>query len=466
MRHLAAALALATACTHAAPPAVAPEYDPPYTGTYRLVVEPHRALADEPIRVTLDGLRAAQRVTLRAQVVDGAGVAWASEVLFRANAEGRVDTAEHAPIAGSYSGVDPGGLLWSMRAVGAEPGSDPRFSTEGLARAIVAVSALADGRELAHAETERVYPWAPGALARETLDGRLHGTLWHPRGGHDLPAILIIGGSGATPQTKRAALLAARGYAVLDLQYFGQEGLPRWLVEIPLEYFAGGLDWLRAHGAIDPARIGVFGSSKGAEAALLLGTLDPEIRALSAYLPSFVVWQGLSLNVFDQGSSWALEGEPLAYVPLRLSAGALWRTAKVLVGRPVAVRSSYAEGLQNLAAVRAATIPVERTRGAILLVSGTDDQVWPSTEMSEMVVARLDEQHFPYPYRHLAFEGAGHGLGIPGFPRSRSPVSSWSGDAGRLLHGGSAAADERASAGGWAATIDLFRVHLQERPRS
>ena len=83
----------------------------------------------------------------------------------------------------------------------------------------------------------------------------------------------------------RSALLAARGYAVLDLMYFGRDPLPRELIEIPLEYFAAGLDWLRSHPATSGVRIGVFGSSKGAEAALLVGTLDPNVRAVWRIYP-------------------------------------------------------------------------------------------------------------------------------------------------------------------------------------
>lgn len=425
-----------------------------------LEVEPRRALTDEPVRVQLSGLEVGRVVTLRATVTDGAGITWESVASFRADGEGRVDPAEHAPLSGTYRGVDPRGLFWSMRALDVE-GAEPRFSTAGLDHSTLTLSAEADGTTLATAELERVYPWAGDALRRETLDDNgLVGTLWTPPGGKPLPAILMLGGSGGSPQTMRAALLAARGYAVLDLQYFGGDPLPGSLVEIPLDYFATAIEWLGRHPAVDPHRLGVFGTSKGAELALLLGTLHPTIQAITAYMPSAVVWQGLSFKIWSPRSSWTRAGEPLPYVRFPLTRRTLWGAVEMLLGRPVAVRGTYELGLLKEAEVVKATIPVERIQGGLLLVSGTDDQVCPCSAMADMIVARLREHGFRYEVQNLVFEGAGHGLGTPYFPRSLSRISSWSGDAGRLLHGGFAQNDERASALGWAATLDLFERYL------
>ena len=43
-------------------------------------------------------------------------------------------------------------------------------------------------------------------------------------------------------------------------------------------------------------------------------------------------------------------------------------------------------------AVERAAIPVERTNGPILLVSGQDDQMWPSAQMGQLVIERLDQR--------------------------------------------------------------------------
>jgi dienelactone hydrolase len=69
--------------------------------------------------------------------------------------------------------------------------------------------------------------------------------------------------------------------------------------------------------------------------------------------------------------------------------------------------------LQDEAAVAPATIPVERIAGPVLLVTGQDDQAWPSPVFAERVMACLDRHGFPHPHRHLSYAGAGHAIGLP-----------------------------------------------------
>jgi hypothetical protein len=57
--------------------------------------------------------------------------------------------------------------------------------------------------------------------------------------------------------------------------------------------------------------------------------------------------------------------------------------------------------------VEAATIPVEKIQGAILLMSGRRDRMWPSTAMCQQIMSRLAARRFPHPYSHEAFN-AGH----------------------------------------------------------
>ena len=61
----------------------------------------------------------------------------------------------------------------------------------------------------------------------------------------------------------------------------------------------------------------------------------------------------------------------------------------------------------------AAVIPVERINGPVLLISGTDDCVWPATELSEIAVRRLRAHRHPFAVDHLVYEGAGHVIGPP-----------------------------------------------------
>jgi dienelactone hydrolase len=174
-------------------------------------------------------------------------------------------------------------------------------------------------------------------------------------------------------------------YAVLALAFFGAEGLPRSLSRIPLEYFGKALDWLAAQPPVDPSRIGVLGISRGGELALLLGSVFPQIKSVVAYVPSNVVWGGCCDTRNEP--SWTVEGRPLAF--------------------------ASAFGARDFASMERAAIKVEWIKGAVLLISGRDDRVWDSSGMSEKVMARLQRNQFPYPYKHLSYDGAGHAIGRP-----------------------------------------------------
>lgn len=187
--------------------------------------------------------------------------------------------------------------------------------------------------------------------------------------------MLVLGGSEGGLNESTAALLASRGYAALVLAYFGLEGLPQELIEIPLEPFARVLDWLAAQDAVDAARLALFGASKGAEAALLVASRRADVRAVIAHAPSDVVWQGISVDpMAAPRSSWREGGEGLPFVPYVFTEAMFMGMQP---GEPLALEPMYRFSLKAYEG-EAAHIPVERIGGAILLVSGGDDQLWPS----------------------------------------------------------------------------------------
>ena len=67
-------------------------------------------------------------------------------------------------------------------------------------------------------------------------------------------------------------------------------------------------------------------------------------------------------------------------------------------------------GLDAVSADDAAMIPIERATGPVLLVSGGDDQMWPASRMSKMLVERARRFGREHLVRHLDFPEAGHAL--------------------------------------------------------
>jgi dienelactone hydrolase len=289
----------------------------------------------------------------------------------------------------------------------------------------------------------------------------LVGTLFHPDAPDPHPTVIVLGGSGGGLKEGSAAALASEGFTALALAYFGIDPLPPELVEIPLEYFSEAIAWLKDQPAVDPDRIAVMGNSKGAELALLLGAMHPEdIRAVVGYAPSAVVWQSPSFDlrsIRQPRSSWSLEGDPVPFVrfaPPRFKD--MTGMIRLLVGRPMAFRPFYERSLDDEDAVAAASIAVERIEGPMLLISGTDDQVWPSTPLSEMVIERLEEHDHPFRHEHLRYEGAGH-LMVPGLQTGTNPESL-----GRVKLGGSSEANEFASADSWPKVLDFLEDYLEK----
>ena len=61
---------------------------------------------------------------------------------------------------------------------------------------------------------------------------------------------------------------------------------------------------------------------------------------------------------------------------------------------------AFLRALADLPATARAAIPVGNIKGPILLVSGADDQMWPSAAMGEAVRSRLGAANHPFEARH------------------------------------------------------------------
>ncbi|HEX8728280.1 MAG TPA: acyl-CoA thioester hydrolase/BAAT C-terminal domain-containing protein [Ktedonobacterales bacterium] len=375
-----------------------------------ITIAPNSALSDRLVHIRLLGFTPGQRVTLRAEMADDAGQRWRSWAEFEANASGAVHVLTAAPLAGSYSGVDAMGLFWSMERADDGVGSPAPFARTTTNPLTITFTAEADGREVATRQHARL-GLAAEVRRIEVRERGMVGTLLLPpdddHGPH--PGVIVLGGSSGGIREPLAALLASHGCAALALAYFGAEGLPPQLADIPLEYFATALDWMAARPDVRGERCALLGTSRGAELALLLGATFPQVGAVVAYAPSGVLWGAVGAA----GPAWTYHGEPLPVVPDRVSPAL---DAAISAREPIVAAEWYLHNLADEAALEPATIAVERIAGPVLLISGEDDQMWPSTLMAERIMRRLAEHRFTWPYRHLRFPNAGHLIGPPWQP--------------------------------------------------
>jgi len=186
-----------------------------------------------------------------------------------------------------------------------------------------------------------------------------------------------------------------QGYAFLALAYFGGRDTPAELDRISVEGVYAAIMEAAKDPRINGDCIAVVGGSKGAELALLLASHYPEIKAVVAIVPGHAVFPAHTIAM--NTPSFALNGEPLPFVPVP------WSAVPALLKRDL--RAAFETMLRNQEAVERAAIAVERINGPVLLLSATQDEFWPSMEMSEAIVERLRRNDFRFGVEHIAVEG-------------------------------------------------------------
>jgi hypothetical protein len=276
-------------------------------------------------------------------------------------------------------------------------------------------------------------------IEERALTSPLQGVLLTPSRPNGL-GVVVLGGSSGSVNVERARLFAKCGATVMVLRWFGGEGQIPGICEVPLESFKPATDKLVEAGC---SRIAYVGTSKGAEAALLLAIHDPRIDIVIAFSPSSVVWANSGVGLDGAGlplrSSWTLRGRPLPFVS--------YDVAKMPAPQDGLMHylAYHEESLASFAtAIPAASIPVEKSRATFVLVAGADDALWPSGRFATSLAERLavsGSRHFL-----ITHPRAGHRIVLPGEIASRSRVNA---------HGGTDEADCELGRTAWTVIADV-----------
>lgn len=229
-------------------------------------------------------------------------------------------------------------------------------------------------------------------ITMEEIDGEY----FYPAEPEKNIVIIFIGGSGLIPDEFDYDMFTDAGYICLALAYCGTQNTVPTLDNVPMEYFDKAISSIKMKPKFDDKKIVFLGDSKGAELSLLVASRNSDVDGVIARVPSSVIWQG------DNGDNarWSLNSESLPYVP--------W--IEYIEERHTSYLKYFQDCLEQKAEVSSATIPVEKIKGPILFLSGTEDSIWPSTWMADEMVKRLNSNNFEYYFEHVAYEGAGHGL--------------------------------------------------------
>ena len=165
-------------------------------------VRPFASQVDEVMRISVAGLFGKQRVTLKTKLTGDKGERFESFAYYIADEQGRVCVSSQPSVGGSYIGVEPMGLLWSMKP---SPGQRDgiRLLKKDVTKPYIVNLDVFDGHLLLGGEQESVGESLTSATFEKSYmkagvrripvkEGRIRGTLFLPPGDGPFPGRSII----------------------------------------------------------------------------------------------------------------------------------------------------------------------------------------------------------------------------------------------------------------------------------
>ena len=230
--------------------------------------------------------------------------------------------------------------------------------------------------------------------------------LYPGNGRKDKVMIVMSGSNGGMKLTKQEAEFYHRnGIPSLALALFKTKQTPKELSRVPVEFVEKAIAWLIKQGY---KQIGIDGTSKGSEMALIAASLFPELSCVIVRVPSHFVSEGLSgsgKNKAPSGTScWSYRGRELPYAPYRS------RTFNILQMFMREKEMHIITFNRDKEITPETMIPIENIKAPILMLSSKHDEVWPSYESAVYMEKKLNEIGFPYPHKHIAYEHMSHAV--------------------------------------------------------
>ncbi|NWS98271.1 ACOT5 thioesterase, partial [Mionectes macconnelli] len=403
-----------------------------------------RSLFDEPLAIAVQGLGPRQPVTLRTSLRDETGQLFQASARYQAGDDGELDLARCPALpGGSFSGLEPMGLLWALqpqkpfwRLVKRDVQSPFLLQLE-----VFEGHGEPPGRLLAQAQHERAF-LRDGVRRIPVREGRIRATLFLPPGEDTFPGIIDIHGLGGGLSEQRASLLANHGFVTLALAYYQYEDLPQKPTELRLEYFEEAVNYMLQHPQVKGPGIGLLGFSKGGELSLAMAAFLKNITAVAS-LNGPVATTRIPLCYKDKTIPILTEYEQ----HMKVADSNILDTCDVLID------PFQAPGNQSL-------IPIEKAEAQLLFIVGQDDHVFKSeyhaTELCKLLQAQGKEN-----FRILSYPGTGHCIDPPFFPLW--PIGNHPVYHRRAVLGGEFGAYAKAQVHAWPQIRAFFQKYLNDK---
>ncbi|XP_054682500.1 acyl-coenzyme A thioesterase 5-like [Grus americana] len=358
-----------------------------------------RSLFNEPLAITVQGLSPRQQVTLRTSLQDETGELFQACARYQAGDDGELDLARCPALpGGSFSGLEPMGLLWAL-----QPQKPFRCMVKRdmqspfvLQLEVFEGHGEPPGRLLAQAQHERAF-LRDGVRRVPVREGRIRATLFLPPGEDTFPGIIDIHGYAGGLFEHRASLLANHGFATLALAYFKYEDLPQDPTELHLEYFEEAVNYMLQHPQVKGPGVGLLGYSKGAELSL----------AMAAFLKNITAVVSLNGPVANTIIPLCYKDKIIPPLPFNEQKVKVM-DSDVIDCSEVLADPFQAPGNQSL-------IPLEKAEAQLLLIAGQDDRVVKS-EYYATKVCKLLQAQGKANFQVLSYPGTGHCIDPPFFP--------------------------------------------------
>ena len=230
------------------------------------------------------------------------------------------------------------------------------------------------------------------------------GILFHGDGGKDKAVIVMSGSNGGMKITKtEAEFYSSNGIPALALALFRTGETGKNLDRIPVEYVENAIAFLKGAGY---KKIGIDGTSKGSELALLAASMFSDISLVVARVPSHFVSEGLvaeGKSKRPSGTScWSYRGEEIPFAPYKARKFDIFGMLKKERELHIITFNREKD------VTKESLIPIEKINAPILFISSVNDSVWPSCESAAYMADHLERSGFAYPVKHIAFRYMSH----------------------------------------------------------
>lgn len=221
--------------------------------------------------------------------------------------------------------------------------------------------------------------------------------------------VIVIGGSEGNENIPKnvGKMFSDKGIDALGICYWNVEGLPKDLIQVPVDPFKKVICWSKNKGY---NKIFIYGISKGAELALLTASLIPDICGVIALSPMHCIWSGMKGNdsitskTFVNTSEFTWKGSDFPCMKAELKYGEAIKN--LFLQQQFNLKYMYENPLKHF--LEETAIPVENINGDILFIYATYDLMWPSKCAVEYMINRLKWNNWEYKVDVLEYEKASH----------------------------------------------------------